>query len=380
MNETVVEWTLLREQNYLKRCLGMDIQRKLFQQYTTEHGRIDFAHELADRRILITELETNINSTAKFDYCARQTLDYREIRFNTPTAPLIAVLAADETPARFKRNLSEFANAHDILLRYYSLDIVRAKYQQLLNEAIKTSGAPITRPVANNFTHLACLNRFILPFYENNVLTLPRKSFVEYFGLQRARADSHFKVHRHMAQHFELIADTHDTEEGAFVQLTERYGVPFRDNLNYEFILQNKRRTSTSIKQIDLSVEQRRILIDSLMDGNISERKGKANILYFLRFIHLTEGSWIPRGRSLDREQLNFANAFLGTSYTEGTLSNWLNFVCKHCEELGLVERVRTETRYDRAVLTTLGSRVLGFIEMDLHLKREKVQIPLQAA
>lgn len=49
-----------------------------------------------------------------------------------------------------------------------------------------------------------------------------------------------------------------------------------------------------------------------------------------------------------------------------------------HSEELGLVEKIKTTTEYDRANLTSLGSRVLGFIEMDLHLKRERVQIPLQ--
>jgi len=59
-------------------------------------------------------------------------------------------------------------------------------------------------------------------------------------------------------------------------------------------------------------------------------------------------------------------------------LCNWLNFVCKHTEELGLVERIKTDVEFDRATLTSLGSRVLGFIEMDLHLKRERLQIPLQ--
>ncbi|MCY7348653.1 MAG: hypothetical protein LH614_20880, partial [Pyrinomonadaceae bacterium] len=103
-----------------------------------------------------------------------------------------------------------------------------------------------------------------------------------------------------------------------------------------------------------------------------------ANLLYFLRFVHLTEGVWIPRGRNIDSQKLEFANSFLGTNYTKITLSNWLNFICMHGEELGLVEKIKTTTEYDRANLTSLGSRVLGFIEMDLHLKRERVQIPLQ--
>jgi hypothetical protein len=31
-----------------------------------------------------------------------------------------------------------------------------------------------------------------------------------------------------------------------------------------------------------------------------------------------------------------------------------------------------------KAYLTSLGSRVLGFLELYLHLKREQLQIPLQ--
>jgi hypothetical protein len=378
MNEALVEWTLLREQSYLKKCLGLDLKRKLFQQYSTEYGRIDFAHELPGERILITELETVVDQRSKLDYCQKQTLEYRNIRFNKPEKPLIAILAADETPLTYKQALHEFAGVNEILLRFYSLAVVQQHYQRLLEEAIKTSGAPISRPVANNFTHLAALNRFILPFYEKSTDQLRRESFAEYFGLRAGVADSHFKVHKQMAEYFELIIDTSKGTALSSFRLTNSYGVRFRDSLNYEFILQNKKKTSTSIKQISLSVEQRRILIESLMNGNISERKGKANILYFLRLLHITEGLWIPRGRDLDKEHVDFVNAFLGTNYRPGVLANWLSFICNHCEELSLVEHVRTSTKYDRAILTTLGSRVLGFIEMDLHLKREKLQIPLQ--
>jgi hypothetical protein len=132
------------------------------------------------------------------------------------------------------------------------------------------------------------------------------------------------------------------------------------------------------LKQIALSLEQKRILLESLMNGNIGELKGKANLLYFMRFVHLTEGVWIPRGRKMDKQRQNFANSFLNTNYSEITLCNWLNFICTHAVELELVERIKTTTEYDRVTLTSLGSRVLGFIEMDLHLKRERTQIPLQ--
>jgi hypothetical protein len=247
----------------------------------------------------------------------------------------------------------------------------------LIEDAIKNSGIPLSRPVANNFTHLACLNRFILPFYEHNRIELKRKDFEDYFDLRKGVADSHFKVHKHMAEYFDLVVDTSTTKQFSSVKLTDNYGIRFRDNLNYEFAIKKGIKKS-SVKKIDLSIEQRRILIESLMNGNIADKKAKINILYFLRFVHITEGVWVPRGRNLDQQKVEFANSFLGTNYTQGVISNWLNFVCNHCEELGLIERIKTRTENDRAILTTLGSRILGFIEMDLHLKRERTQIPLQ--
>ena len=375
MNESVVEWTLLRQQDYLQTCLGVGLRRKLFQQYSTDYGRIDFAHEVSNDEILITELETVIDSQAKLEYCQRQTLEYQKIEFQDGKQTLVAILAAEETSNKFKRLLEQFSQANNILLKFYSLEIVRRQYYELIEQAVKVSGAPLSKPVANNFTHLAALNRFFLPFYENDTTELPREAFVEYFGLRAGTAASHFKVHKQVAEYFDLITDVSSGSDSRYI-LTD-YGVRFRDNLNYEFVVQKNLKKS-QVKRIDLSVEQKRILIESLTNGNLGEKKGKVNILYFLRFLHLTEGAWIPRGRTLDKEKFDFANSFLGTNYTKITLSNWLNFICTHCQELDLVERIKTEQRYDRAILTTLGSRVLGYIEMDLHLKREKIQIPLQ--
>ncbi|MDL1895273.1 hypothetical protein FBQ82_03310 [Anaerolineae bacterium CFX7] len=132
MNEMLVEWTLLRQQEYLKRCLGFHLKRKLFQQYSTEYGRIDFAHEIDGGEIAITELETIIDSRAKLDYCQEQTLEYKKIRFIGGNKPLVIVLAATETPQTFKQPLEQFGKSNDIPIRYYSLAAVRDFYKQLI--------------------------------------------------------------------------------------------------------------------------------------------------------------------------------------------------------------------------------------------------------
>jgi hypothetical protein len=356
--------------------LGLGVKKKIFQQYSTEYGRIDFAHELNDGRIAITELETVIDNKSKLEYCQYQCLEYANIQFGTKDKPLIVILIANETPDKYKRQLINFSKQNNFEFKTYSLDIVNQYYKQLIEEAVKNSGVPLVKPVANNFTHLACLNRFILPFFDLEKNVLKRSDFVEYFDLREDRADSHFKVHKQMAEYFELIKDISKTNKFSEIRLTE-YGKRFRDSINYEFAVYNNY-SKADVKQIALSLEQKRILLESLMNGNIGELKGKANLLYFLRFVHLTEGIWVPRGRKMDKQKHDFANSFLGTDYSEITLCNWLNFICTHAVELELVERIKTNTEYDRATLTSLGSRVLGFIEMDLHLKRERTQIPLQ--
>ena len=376
MNESLVEWTLLREQNYLSECIGLGLKKKVFQQYSTKYGRIDFAHELNDGRIAITELETIIDSKSKLEYCQYQCLEYANIKFENTKSTIIVILIAEETPIKYKKELINFSKKNNFEFKTYSLDIVNKYYKQLIEEAVRNSGIPLVKPVANNFTHLSCLNRLILPFFELEKDILQREDIIEYFNLKEDKADSHFKVHKQMAEYFELIKDISTTKKLDKIELTN-YGKRFRENINYEFITY-KSYIKSDLKRIDLSLEQKRILLESLMNGNIGELKGKVNILYFLRFVHLTEGIYVPKGRKMDYEKISFTNSFLKTNYSEITLCNWLNFVCNHTVELGLIERINTNNNYDRAILTSLGSRVLGFIEMDLHLKRERSQIPLQ--
>ena len=45
MNESLVQWVLLRRPEYLQERLGFKLERKLGENYTTDQGRIDFAFE-----------------------------------------------------------------------------------------------------------------------------------------------------------------------------------------------------------------------------------------------------------------------------------------------------------------------------------------------
>lgn len=99
-----------------------------------------------------------------------------------------------------------------------------------------------------------------------------------------------------------------------------------------------------------------------------------------MRFIHLTTGEWIPKSSTPENnEKLKFVNFLFGKDYRWKTVIDLLSFTCNQCEELGLIERIKVaNSEYDQAVLTSRGSRLLGFLELYLHLKREQIQIPLE--
>lgn len=79
-----------------------------------------------------------------------------------------------------------------------------------------------------------------------------------------------------------------------------------------------------------------------------------------------------------DKEKLEFINFLFSKSYGWNTASELLSFTSNQCEELNLVSRIKVKNNpFDKVILTQLGSRVLGFLELYLHLKREQIQIPL---
>lgn len=173
-----------------------------------------------------------------------------------------------------------------------------------------------------------------------------------------------YGVYTSLAKYFELIETKDD-----YAFLTD-YGIKFRDACNSKII---SSRSSVPI----LSIEQKRILLETMTNGNFT--KSKINIYYFLRFVHLTNGEWITKsGTKEDKEKLKFINYLFGKDYRWATVKDLISFTCNQCEELGLVERVIIKnSEFDRCIFTSLGSRLLGYLELHLHLKREKYQIPL---
>ena len=366
MDENLIEWTLLRERNYLQNCIkDFKIKNKILQQFTTKYGRVDFAHKTKDNKILITELETIINSNAKFSYCIEQVKSYKNIKLNN-LEHIFIILIAKQTPKKFQDKIKKFCEENSIYFYTYDLERVKILYEKEIKNSLINVGAPLVNPVAMNLTHLSSFNRIFSIFLKMEKSELDKKYFKENFPvIGSGKSESTFNVILNGAEHFDLLRKERDK-----IILTD-YGKRFCENINY--ISEN------NIKRFKLSLEQKRILIESLLNGNFYEKKSKTNIYYFLKFLILTNGNWIPRSRGIDNKgKIDFINTLFDTNYKEGVLCDLIKFTLNHCEELGIVERIKTKDFYDKAKITSLGSRILHLMDLTLSLKREVVQIPLQ--
>lgn len=92
----------------------------------------------------------------------------------------------------------------------------------------------------------------------------------------------------------------------------------------------------------------------------------KVNIYWFLRFLKVTKGKWVPNTKEFTQEKLDFVNKLFGVSYKDRTMFEFLNWNCNHCEELGLVDRIKTGAKYDRVNITSLGVKVISIFGLDL--------------
>ncbi len=373
----------MHEPEYLQTALGFGSLKKIGAEITTTQGRVDFIYETEENNVLVIELETEISSESKYHHCFDQLLRYKRLenKFNGKKVEVILLFANEGTTPKFRALLVENAKDHDFLLRQYSLIEIKRLFYSTMNRLNRTSGLTLSKSVALGVSSLKWLNKFMVPFLTSISPKIRWNELKVYFN-----STTNFYVLKRLAEDFELISKCRLKGE-TFVGLTD-YGERFRDEVLQAEMLNNIIIRDNTIYQKDnntpdyildiLSLEQKRILLDILLNGNFT--KLKTNIFYFLRFIHLTEGEWMPKiSTKMSASQKLYINNILNSSYSPRTLKELLQQLCNYCEELELVERIPNRNcHYDKVILTSLGSRVIGYFELYLHLKREQLQIPLQ--
>lgn len=258
MKENVVQWVLLRRTEFLARCLGLPLRRKLAEYQTTDYGIIDFAFDTTQDEVAIVELETEIASSSKLEFCIEQSVRYKGLA-SLVSQRLRVFILYDElgTPPQFVRRLTEQSVMHGLELRTYSMLDIKTLYQSAMEHLEKTSGVYLGRPVATNMTHLRLLNRFLLPFLQRSVDALPIQHLFHSFTSSSSRTI--FNVRKNIAEHFELIRITEKNSSSSSAELTP-YGKRFCEGMTYGPL-------STG-HEFDLSHSQRQVLLDVLTNGH----------------------------------------------------------------------------------------------------------------
>lgn len=317
MQEYLVQWTLLNNLDYLSRYLDFKIASKRAQELTTEFGRIDFILEGYKNNQLIVELETILDEKSKLKYCFDQILDYKNVQFVDNTK--YCILYAYETKENIKRDISTFGEQNNILIRTYSLNEIKSLYASTVEKLSLSFGLALPKPVNYTICYLRWLNKILKPYSDFKKKDLSKKEIAFYFSSPNS---TNFRCYLRLALDFEMIV-----ENKYKFTLTE-YGKEYIDNFNLDI------NEVYNLSTIDLTNEQKKVLLKVLTNANWSPHK--VNIYWFLRFIEVTAGEWLPNTKDFDRAKLAITNSLFGVNYKSRTMYEFLNFACNWSIELGL--------------------------------------------
>ncbi|MCK5559248.1 MAG: hypothetical protein KAJ51_01595, partial [Thermoplasmata archaeon] len=323
---------------------------------------------VGEKGLLVVELETKIDSSSKLEHCTSQILRYIKLKnqFQNHEVKVALVYAQEGTPERYTEELQRFAADTGILLSTYSLQSIQNTYNKMVNQLNRASGISLGRSLALGITSISWINKFMLPFlffvkskdkenmselldnlwhgHEGGVnyfVDLPEDGVIDSIPWNTVKqlfsSNTNFYVLKRLVEDFELI-EVKTISKTRYIFLTE-FGSRFRDELYLRFLgrTNNKLNNQSSIKELTLG--QKRLLLEILLNGNFT--KLKINIFHFLRYVHLTEGSWLPKARSkVSAAERQYLNNMFNSSYNSRTLKDLILQTCTFCAELGLVNRL----------------------------------------
>ncbi len=356
MKESLVQWTLLKNLDYLSEKIDFSIALKKGQEITTDFGRIDFILENQQQHQLIVELETILNTKIKRDYCFNQVLNYQNVRFAEQTN--YCILFAEETNQKSQRIISSFGKENDILIKTYSIEKVKKLYKSTVERLSLSFGLSMPKPANYTISYLRWLNKILKPFDDFNKSSLSKKELAFYFTSENT---TNFRCYLQLALDFEMLYKYEDN------LVVSENGLEYIQNFDPRIDL------TSNLSSIDMTNEQKKILLRVITNGNWTAHK--VNIYWFLRFLEVTNGEWLPSTKDFETTKLEIVNGLFNVNYRSRTMYEFLNFACNWCMELGLVDKIKTTSNYHKVYLTPLGIEINNIFSLDLQLKRNRLNL-----
>lgn len=360
MNESLVQWTLLNNQKDLSKLLDFDFSNVVGQEISTDFGRIDFVVKNNSGKSIAVELETILDIKSKRDYCFNQTLNYKNVQFTTKTEQCI--LFAEETTHKNKEIVRNFGKRENILIKSYSLNRVTKLYDETLKRLSLNVGLALPSPKNYTICYLRWLNKILMPFQQNNIEELNFNQIFSPFD-NKKKSKTNFNCHLRLAIDFEMI----ETKDEKFL-LTQN-GIEFLDSFNQTVD------SRVRLSNIELTNQQKRLLLKILTNGNWTDKVHKVNIYWFLRFVEITNGSWLPKKHDFSLQKLEIARGLFNVSYKSRTMQEFLKWCSNYCIELGLIEIIKSTSDYDQIIVTPLGVEINNIFSLDLTLKRTRLNL-----
>ncbi len=275
---------------------------------------------------------------------------------------LNCVLFAEETSPKNQKIIEKFGQEHKVIIKSYSLEKVKHLYTKTVQRLSLNVGLAL--PNLKNYTicYFRWLGKIVKPFKDRNKHELSFNEIFKPFENPK-NSRTNFNFYERIALDFELFS----LEKSKYL-LTD-YVQAFIDNIN-PFVY-----ATSSVSSIALTNEQKRLLLKILTNGNWYEKIHKVNIYWFLRFIEVTNGSWLPKKHEFDKDRLGIANGLFNVTYSSRTMHEFLTWCCNYCVELGLVEKMKSTSTYDQVFLTPLGVEVNNIFSIDLSLKKSRMNL-----
>jgi hypothetical protein len=356
MNESLVRWTLLNNLDFLSKSLDFPIAGKKGQEITSEFGRIDFILEDFQKRELIVELETLLNSKNKLEQCFNQVLNYKNVKFAEQTD--YCILYASETIPTARQKVTDFGFSNNVWVRTYSLNEIKSLYIATVERLSLSFGLALPKPANYTICYLRWLNKILKPYFDTGKEVLEATQLAKYFTSYNT---TNFRCYLRLAIDFEML------QTGGKLFYITQNGKEYVQN--FDIIIHR----ASNLSSVNLTNEQKKILLRVITNGNWTAHK--VNIYWFLRFMEVTNGEWIPNNKEIDQMKLDLLNGLFGVSYKSRTMYEFLNFACNWCCELDLVERIHTNSRYDRLYLTPLGIEINNIFSLDLQIKKNRLNL-----
>ncbi|MCO5248721.1 MAG: hypothetical protein M9887_07230 [Chitinophagales bacterium] len=272
------------------------------------------------------------------------------------------ILYAEETNAKSKKILERFGDENNIIIQTYPLESIKKLYSTTIERLSLNVGLVLPNPKNYTICFLRWLNKIMKTFADlnKNVLTASQ-IFIPFENVSNSRTN--FNCYERLALDFELFEII-----GSKYHLTMD-GEVFVKNLSPSIYSTN------NVSSINLTNEQKRLLLKVLTNGNWDNKVHKVNIYWFLIFIEMTHGNWLPKMNKFDYDKLEIARGIFSVSYNERTMYEFLKWCSNYCLELGLIGITKSSTNYDQVFLTPLGIEVNNIFSLDLTLKKSRMNL-----